>query len=335
MLPGYETIFHLKNYLFDMRMIVTSGIKSAEWTASQLNTVLKILKNNKSGNHWGMVYELFKPGVIGADLFQSLLMLCNQVKNQQKIPEFLKFTDITSFYKSKGDRSDLENDRRVFSVVKARSIIEKLAYNDYYSIVDTNMSDSNTGARRNRNIADNLFVVYAIRNEAFKKNLCIDFHFMDLSKCFDIMWSSETMNDLYDLGIQDDNFVLLSIMNEMCRVKVKTPVGATDEFVLRDIEMQGTIPEPLKCAAQMDALGRKCYENKKYLYNYNGSCYVPSLGFIDDTFVATQCGVQSVEINGLINTFIESKKLYFNTKKCFLIYLGPKKDECCKLKVLI
>ena len=69
-----------------------------------------------------MVYELFKPGVIGKDLFNSLLMLCNEVKIQQKIPRFLKYTDITSFYKSKGDRRSLENDRGVYGVMKVRSI---------------------------------------------------------------------------------------------------------------------------------------------------------------------------------------------------------------------
>ena len=73
--------------------------------------------------------------------------------------------------------------------MKVRSIIDKLAYNDYYEEVNKNMSDSNTGARGNRNICDNLFVVYEIKNEALKKNISVD-----LSKCFDIMWSKETMN---------------------------------------------------------------------------------------------------------------------------------------------
>jgi hypothetical protein len=188
--------------------------------------------------------------------------------------------------------------------MKIRSIIDKLAYNDYYSIVDQNMNDSNTGGHGNRNIYDNLFVVYAIRNEALKKNICVDLHLMDLSKCFDIMLSSETMNDIYDLGVKDDKFVLISKMNEKCKVRVKTPVGVTEEFELKSIEMQGMVPAPLKCAGQMDGLGRKCYTEEKYLYNYNVSCFVPSLGFIDDTFVATRCGVQSVEMNALINTFI-------------------------------
>ena len=106
---------------------------------------MKSLKNNKSADHYGMVYELFKPEVIGQGLFTSLLMLCNEVKKQQKIPQFLKFTDITSFYKSKGDRRSLENDRGIFGVMKIRSIMDKLCYNDYYDVVDSNMSDSNVG----------------------------------------------------------------------------------------------------------------------------------------------------------------------------------------------
>ena len=332
-LPQYETIFKLKNYLFDLRLKVTSKIQSPDWTMPQLIKVLKSLKNNKSGDHYGMVYELFKPGIIGNDLQKSLLILCNEVKKQQKIPVFLKYTDITSFYKNKGDRRSLENDRGIFGVMKIRSILDKLSYNDYYDKVDRNMSDSNVGARRNRNISDNLFVVYAIRNEAIQKKICVDVHLMDLSKCFDIMWRKETMNDMYDLGVTDDHFVLMHKMNEECKVTVKTPVGPTDQFTLRDIEMQGTVPAPLKCAGQMDCLGRKCYAEEDYLYNYNGCCYVPNLGMIDDTFAATRCGIQSVQMNALINTFIESKKLYFNTLKCYLIHVGPRQDECAALKV--
>ena len=179
--------------------------------------MLKKLQNSKSGDHYGLIYELFKPDVIGKDLFKSLLLLCNEVKRQQLVPEFLQFTDITSIFKNKGDRRNLDNDRGIFSVSKVRSIIDRLAYNGYYKTVDLNMTDSNVGARENRSIADNLFVVYAIQNEAMKKKICVDLHFMDLSKCFDAMWSQETMNDMYDNGVKDDIFVLLSKMNESCR----------------------------------------------------------------------------------------------------------------------
>ena len=92
-----------------------------------------------------MIYELFKPKMIGSDLFKSLPILCNQVKIQQEIPDFLKYSNITSFYKNKGDRKDLENDRGIFGVVKIRSIVDKLAYNDYYDTVDENMRTHSGG----------------------------------------------------------------------------------------------------------------------------------------------------------------------------------------------
>ena len=107
-------------------------------------------------------------------------------------------------------------------------------------------------------------------------------------------------------------------MNEKCKVAVKTPVGVTEEFVFRNIEMPGTVPAPLKCAAQMDKLGRKCYSDQKYLYKYIENCFVLSLQMIDDTFLASKCGIQSVQVNALVNTFIKGKKLYFNTKIALL-----------------
>ena len=102
-------------------MIVASRNKSPDWTPKQLMKVLQSLKTSKSPDHFGMIYELFKPEIIGTDLFKSLLLLCNAMKRQQEIPKFLKYMDITSFYKNKGDRKSLENKRGVLGVVKVNS----------------------------------------------------------------------------------------------------------------------------------------------------------------------------------------------------------------------
>ena len=214
------------------------------------------------------INELFCPEVVGSDLFSSLLMLCNNVKSELLIPDFVTFTDITSKYNYKGEKSDLDNDRGIFGVSKVRSIIDKLVYNDTYDEIDDSMSDSNVGGRRKRNIRDNLFVIYAAINEAIRNKKPIDIQFYDLAKCFDAMWAEETMNDLYDAGVQDDKFALVSLMNDRCQVAVKTPVGETKRFELNRIEMQGTVPAPLKCAVQVDTLGKYCYKYNTGLYVY-------------------------------------------------------------------
>ena len=101
----------------------------------------------KSADPLGLVFEIFRPEVAGSDLFQSLLTLCNQVKGECEIPKFLELTNISSIYKKKGSKSDLNNDRGVFNVMTVRSIIDNLI---------SSMSDSNVGGRRKRDIRDKL-----------------------------------------------------------------------------------------------------------------------------------------------------------------------------------
>ena len=258
MKPELSNMHELKMQLFNLRLEVSQNLKSKNWTTENLVQVLKGLKKNKSADPHGLIYELFRPEFIGSDLFTSLLMFCNSVKEQLVIPNFLTFTDVTSIYKQKGDRSDLENDRGLFGVSKIRSIIEKLIYQDIYETIDETMSDSNVGGRKNRNIRDNLMVIYATINDAVKNKKEMDIQFYDISKCFDALWYEDTMNDIFDAGLKGDKFALIGLMNKKCLVKVKTPVGDTDRFELNRIEMQGTVPAPLKCSVQIDTLGQYC-----------------------------------------------------------------------------
>ena len=127
--------------LFNLRLEITKKVKSDNWSEFDLSSVLKQLKKNKSSDSQNLIYELFRPEIIGKDLFSSLLLLCNSVKSELLIPDFITYTDITSIYKSKGEKCDLDNDRGIFGVSKVRSIIEKLVFQDQYEIVDENMSD--------------------------------------------------------------------------------------------------------------------------------------------------------------------------------------------------
>ena len=72
------------------------------------------------------------------------------------MPDFFELMSITSLFKNKGLRSDLSNERGIFNIAKVRSIFEKVIYSGIYERIDNNMSFSNGGGRRNRNIRDNL-----------------------------------------------------------------------------------------------------------------------------------------------------------------------------------
>ena len=107
--------------------------------------------------------------------------------------------NITTIYKKKGSQLEMENDRGIFILPAFRMILEKRIYRDKYSFIDENMSDSNVGGRKERNIRNHLFIVYGIINSVEQKESGpIDIAIYDIAKCFDSMWLSEVMNNLFD-----------------------------------------------------------------------------------------------------------------------------------------
>ena len=137
----------------------------------------------------------------------------------------------------------------------------------------------------------------------------------------------ETMNDLWDVGVQDEKFALIAKMNEKWKIAVKTPVGITERFELDEIEMQGTKFSNIKCSVQVDTLGRECYTSGEGLFLYKNSVYVPPLGMIDDIASFALSSSEAVISNAIINAKIESKKLEFGPAKCYTIRLGKEKES--------
>ena len=128
---------------------------------SDLDTVLKNLKNIKSRDHAGYINEIFKPGVIGTDLKMSLLIMFNRLKESRLIPSFMQYANITTVPK-RGSLTLLENERGIFRVDITRSILMRLIYNEKYPSIDSNMSDSQMGGRKGKGCCNNLFIVNGI-----------------------------------------------------------------------------------------------------------------------------------------------------------------------------
>ena len=77
-------------------------------------------------------------------------------------------SNITTIYKSKGLRHDLESDRVIFGLSVFRKIMDGLTYQKKYPLIDEHMSDSNIGARKKKNIRNHLFIIHGIINSVIK-----------------------------------------------------------------------------------------------------------------------------------------------------------------------
>ena len=68
--------------------------------------------------------------------------------------------------------------------------------------IDSSLTDSTAGARQNRNIRDNIFVLKAILNSQGKTiEDDLDVQVYNVEKCFDSIWLEEVIYSLYEAGL--------------------------------------------------------------------------------------------------------------------------------------
>ena len=291
--------------------------------------ICKKLKSGKARDRDDLIYELFKPDLAGKDMMLSLMHMFNGIKTNLSIPDFLQKMAITSLYKNKGQKSDFRNQRGIFNVSKVRSILDKILYDDVYQTIDNELSYSNIGGRKGRNIRDHLFVIYGVINDVINGSSSpVDIQSIDIHKCFVKMWYEETHNDLYDVKVQDDKFALIAQMDKTAQVVVKTPCGLTDEFTLQKIVMQGSVFGPIKSTIQIDTLGRDCQSYNQGMFKYKNVLSLTPLALIDDCLGFSRCGADAVELNAIINTKIVSKKLRLSADKCNHLHVSKTPTNC-------
>ena len=224
----------------------------------------------------------------------------------------------------------------MFRVPILRTILNRLIYNHEYGNIDEELTDSNVGARRNRNIRDNIFVLNAVTNAVVKGDADpVDVQVYDVEKCFDALWMQECINDVFETGFNNDKLPLLFLENRNAQIAIKTPHGITSRKNISNCVMQGTVWGSLFCTTTMDKLGKMIYKNDDLLYKYKNQVDIPSLGMVDDIMSIQKCSMDAVKTNAVINAFIESKKLTLSHNKCHRIHVGKKSTnhDCPDLKV--
>ena len=313
-----------------------------DWSEKELLSALKSLKNNKSRDPGGLINEIFKPPVIGRDLQDALLQFLNGIKRDYFFPKDILKSDITSIYKRKGSRLDMENDRGIFGLSVFKKIIDKIIYQEKYPLLDSNMSDSNVGARKKRNIKNHLFMIHGIINSIVNgKGGCVALQIYDLIKAFDALWVADCMNDLWDTlppTARDDRLGLVFESSRTNLVAVNTAVGQTARVNIPEIAQQGGTWGPMMCSNSIDVVGKYAKENGQF-YNYKNMVEVIPLAMVDDLMAVASCGMQSIEMNTSINALIELKKLTFHTpdgkkkSKCHVMHIGNQNKECPEMRV--
>ena len=300
--------YEKKVKLWQLRFDRLKATQSADWVIKDLRIAVKSLKNNKTRDPSGLLIELFKAPVVGKDLECAVLRLVNGIKSEYFVPINVQMSNITTIYKSRGSRHDLESDRGISGLSIWRKLIEKLVYQEKYPMIDENMSDSNVGARKKKNIKNHLFIIYGIINSVLKgESESIDIQIYDLIKAFDVLWLADCMNGIWDTlphHARDDRLGLVYQLSRRNMVAINTAVGQTERVDIPDITAQGGTWGPLLCSNSIDTVGKHAEASGQY-YLYKNIAKVLPLAMVDDLLAVRKCGFESLETNTTINTIIE------------------------------
>ena len=249
----------------------------------------------------------------------------------------MNVVNIHAIYKGKGEFTDIESERGIFIGSILRTFLLKMIYADKYDIIDKSMSDSNSGARKRKNIRNHIFVVNSILHVVMSSSSKdpIDIMVLDYKQMFDSECLYECLNDVYEAGVDDDYFPLLYEANREAFVAVQTPSGVSKSKTIPEIVMQCDVLAPLISSLQVDTMGKECLDEAKHLYYYKDMVPIPPLGLVDDLFTITKCGYKTNLMNKFINVKSAMKKLQFGASKCVKMHVGKtcNKSLCADLHV--
>ena len=128
---------------------------------------------------------------------------------------------------------------------------------------------------------------------------------------FDSMVLTETLTDMYNVGMVDDSLGLLEALNTDVTMSVNTPYGETEKIVLPALVAQGDLMAPLEASVQVDTIAknqlheeqeREHSEGSTILYKYKDKVSIPILGMMDDTATVTEAGFRTEIMNIYIVT---------------------------------
>ena len=154
-------IVDLNEKLFKQRLTNVKSVRSSPFSMEELTITLKNLTLGKSRDPDNLVCDIFKEGVIGDNLKESILMMMNRMKEEIKVPECLRTANVTMLHKKKS-KLDLNNWRGVFVTSVLRTILMKMLHARTYDIVTESMTDSQIGAKKKNSVRNHLFILNSI-----------------------------------------------------------------------------------------------------------------------------------------------------------------------------
>lgn len=159
-----------------------------------LETVIYQVPNSKAPGNDKMIAEQIKLG--GDKLISSIFYLLQQIWEKGKALKAWKNTSVTSLYKGKGKKYELDNYRLIAIILVICRIYSKILTAKLVEATSDKLLNSQNCFRKDRCYNDSIFIVKQTIKEAFESNKRLVIGFIDLKKAYDSIFTNELLRIL-------------------------------------------------------------------------------------------------------------------------------------------
>ena len=321
-----EIIPDLKKYEERTELLCQLCLESSKqkvepfYSNEEYEKVRKKIQRGKASGRDKIPPEIFIDG--GNQLHTLLLSLFNLLKSSDYTVHQWTLVLIATIYKNKGKRKQLINHRGIFLKQIMSKMYEKLNMNRIEPAI-RRMDKFQAGNRTDRSTADQTFLLRAAINHCKYVDKPLYIVLYDYTQCFDSLWLSDCILSLWKLGVQTETLNNIYNLNKTCNMVVKTPVGLTDETLIKSIVQQGSVSGGVLCSASTgevtkENLGRGCQI---------GCANMKAITFVDDiTTLSTEVS-DTYTSNDSVQWFSKKKRLSLNIPKCMTMGINLRPSD--------
>ena len=250
--------------------------------------------------------------------------LIKTVWKEEVIPQSWNVGNVTSIWKGRGDKENLNNQRGITTSSAIGTIMDSLIYNRLEFKIP--FTQAQGGGKKGSSTCDHLFLLRAIFDIAKKQKRPVYMTFYDVSKAYDNVDNNDMLDITWNKGLRGKAWRILRNLNKNLKARINTRYGQTRTIDMHVGGKQGSRLTGRMFAKMMDMLQEEIVPSKEGLV-LGEDLTIAFLLWVDDVVSFVEGEEEQENILKRINNFAIRHKLRWGAEKCKILKIGKHEER--------
>ena len=269
----FEREVEVVHLIHDKRM-QDGVVSNVSFEFKDFEAVINRLNKNKK-----QTYNFLLRG--GLKFMKSIFIMCKNMIMREKFPEPFNETILHQIFKGVGMQQVLNNNRYIHCKTWLPKTCDFLVIDQMKSVIVEKTSTFQVGGIIKHRPQEHIFTLKSVIAAQLHQNKDVIFQIYDIKRYFDKENLRDALNNLHRAGIDPKLYRLWYKLNQNTKIKVKTPVGLSDEGGVGECIGQGSGGGAIVSAINLDMDMEDFFRHSKDEMCY-GSIRLQPLQFQDD-----------------------------------------------------